>query len=120
MEGFSCIQYADLLSKDDAHQEVVCAIVNMKGVHGSRVWLKGTRSSKKKKQAKLKRVMATVKRAERKDVDRGQEGFAALHLLHDPQVGAGVSMYAVCLFRVCLRSIYEIGQMIRSVLWRLP
>ncbi len=46
----------------------------------------GTRSSKKKKQNKLKRVVATVKKAERKGQERTHESFAALHLLHDPQV----------------------------------
>ncbi len=46
----------------------------------------GTRSSKRKKQAKLKRVMATVKKAERKEEAKGTEGFAALQLIHDPQV----------------------------------
>jgi hypothetical protein len=47
----------------------------------------GTKSSKKKKQAKLKRVMATLKKQARKEAALGSEGFAALHLLHDPQVG---------------------------------
>eukprot|EP00878_Enallax_costatus_P042444 GHUV01049808.1.p1 GENE.GHUV01049808.1~~GHUV01049808.1.p1 ORF type:complete len:199 (+),score=63.28 GHUV01049808.1:23-598(+) len=46
---------------------------------------KGTKSSKKKKQAKLKRVMTTLKKAARKEAASGSEGFAALHLLHDPQ-----------------------------------
>ncbi|GLC55364.1 hypothetical protein PLESTB_000976900 [Pleodorina starrii] len=50
---------------------------------------KGTRSSKKKKQAKLKRVLATVKKASRKGERgggaNGAESFAAIHLLHDPQ-----------------------------------
>ncbi|GIM11976.1 hypothetical protein Vretimale_15407, partial [Volvox reticuliferus] len=51
---------------------------------------KGTRSSKKKKQAKLKRVMATVKKAARKGgaAGSGAESFAAIHLLHDPQTFA--------------------------------
>ncbi|GFR43447.1 hypothetical protein Agub_g4529 [Astrephomene gubernaculifera] len=48
---------------------------------------KGTRSSKKKKQAKLKRVLHTVKKAARKSSGEGSgaESFAAIHLLHDPQ-----------------------------------
>ncbi|KAF6262746.1 SDA1-domain-containing protein [Scenedesmus sp. NREL 46B-D3] len=46
---------------------------------------KGTKSSKKKKQAKLKRVMSTLKKHARKEAALGSEGFAALHLLHDPQ-----------------------------------
>eukprot|EP00882_Tetradesmus_deserticola_P021636 GHRQ01023421.1.p2 GENE.GHRQ01023421.1~~GHRQ01023421.1.p2 ORF type:complete len:426 (+),score=238.19 GHRQ01023421.1:262-1539(+) len=46
---------------------------------------KGTKSSKRKKQAKLKRVMATLKKHARKEAALGSEGFAALHLLHDPQ-----------------------------------
>eukprot|EP00199_Chlamydomonas_sp_CCMP681_P001181 CAMPEP_0119112818 /NCGR_PEP_ID=MMETSP1180-20130426/41795_1 /TAXON_ID=3052 ORGANISM="Chlamydomonas cf sp, Strain CCMP681" /NCGR_SAMPLE_ID=MMETSP1180 /ASSEMBLY_ACC=CAM_ASM_000741 /LENGTH=766 /DNA_ID=CAMNT_0007100531 /DNA_START=21 /DNA_END=2321 /DNA_ORIENTATION=+ len=50
----------------------------------------GTRSSKKKKQKKLARVMASVKKTERKDASAtsGHESFAALHLLHDPQTFA--------------------------------
>uniref|UniRef100_A0A7R9V1A5 Protein SDA1 n=2 Tax=Chlamydomonas euryale TaxID=1486919 RepID=A0A7R9V1A5_9CHLO len=46
---------------------------------------KGTHSSKKKKQRKIARVMATVKKAERKGAASQSESFAALHLLHDPQ-----------------------------------
>lgn len=49
----------------------------------------GTRSSKKKKVAKLKRVMATVKKAAKRADGTGVAGhessFAAIHLLHDPQ-----------------------------------
>jgi hypothetical protein len=51
-----------------------------------RARLQGTKSSKKKKQAKLKRVMQTLKKHARKEAALGSEGFAALHLLHDPQV----------------------------------
>ena len=43
-------------------------------------------SSKKKKQAKLKRVMQTVKKHERKVGMHPAEAFAAMQLLHDPQV----------------------------------
>ncbi|KAK9840402.1 hypothetical protein WJX74_009278 [Apatococcus lobatus] len=46
---------------------------------------KGTVSSKKKKKNKLKRVVATVKKAARKDKMSKQESFAAVQLLHDPQ-----------------------------------
>jgi len=46
---------------------------------------KGTKSSKRKKQAKIKRVMATVKKHARREAATVNEGFAALHLLHDPQ-----------------------------------
>ena len=46
----------------------------------------GTASSKKKKQAKLKRVMHTVKKQARRERADGAEGFAAMQLLHDPQV----------------------------------
>ena len=46
----------------------------------------GTTSSKKKKQAKLKRAMASVKRAAKRERSATVEGFAALQLLHDPQV----------------------------------
>ena len=48
--------------------------------------LQGTRSSKKKKERKLNRVMGTVKKATRKGQESHSESFAALHLLHDPQV----------------------------------
>ncbi|EFJ52836.1 hypothetical protein VOLCADRAFT_55520, partial [Volvox carteri f. nagariensis] len=52
--------------------------------------MQGTRSSKKKKQAKLKRVLATVKKSARKSgsAGAGAESFAAIHLLHDPQTFA--------------------------------
>ena len=46
---------------------------------------KGTNSSKKKKEKKLKRVMAAVKKQQRK-VSKNFENFAAIQLLHDPQV----------------------------------
>ena len=42
-------------------------------------------SSKRKKAAKLKRVMAAVKKQSRKEVGK-QQSFAAIQLLHDPQV----------------------------------
>ena len=48
--------------------------------------VQGTVSSKKKKKNKLKRVVATVKKAARKDKMSKQESFAAVQLLHDPQV----------------------------------
>jgi hypothetical protein len=59
-----------------------------------RVTLQGTRSSKKRKQAKLKRVMSTLKKAARREAAAGGEGFAALHLLHDPQVRRCTCMHA--------------------------
>ena len=46
----------------------------------------GTTSSKKKKQAKLKRVVASMKRTARRERGGASEGFAAIQLLHDPQV----------------------------------
>ena len=46
---------------------------------------KGTVSSKRKKAAKLKRVMAAVKKQQRKS-SRNFDNFAAIQLLHDPQV----------------------------------
>lgn len=52
----------------------------------------GTKSSKRKKQAKLKRVVSSLKKAARREAAAGNEGFAALHLLHDPQV----SVLCVC------------------------
>ncbi len=52
----------------------------------ARAYKKGTRSSKKKKQAKLKRTMTTLKKQARRGLDSQTESFAAVHLLHDPQV----------------------------------
>ena len=46
----------------------------------------GTNSSKKKKAHKLKRVMQAVKKAERRQAGSVSESFAAMQLLHDPQV----------------------------------
>ena len=47
---------------------------------------KGTFATKKKKQAKLKREIARIKkRARREEAGDGVGRFAALHLLHDPQ-----------------------------------
>ncbi|GBF96025.1 hypothetical protein Rsub_08840 [Raphidocelis subcapitata] len=48
----------------------------------------GTSSSKKRKKAKLARAMASVKRHARRDASAASEGFAAVHLLHDPQAFA--------------------------------
>ncbi|CAI5503596.1 unnamed protein product [Closterium sp. Naga37s-1] len=57
---------------------------------------KGTPASKRKKQLKLKRVMKGLRKQQRAVMGGGGEGtgegdgnmhFAALHLLHDPQVG---------------------------------
>lgn len=46
---------------------------------------KGTNSSKRKKAAKLKRVMQAVKKHERRAAGTVSEAFAAMQLLHDPQ-----------------------------------
>jgi hypothetical protein len=48
--------------------------------------LQGTNSSKKKKAAKVKRAMQAVKKAERRQAGSVSESFAAMQLLHDPQV----------------------------------
>ena len=50
--------------------------------------LQGTISSKKKKQAKLKRVMGALRKNARKERGTGAESFAAVQLLNDPQVRA--------------------------------
>jgi len=50
------------------------------------VGLQGTKSSKKKKHAKLKRVMATVKKQAKKENANPHDSFAAVQLLNDPQV----------------------------------
>ena len=50
--------------------------------------MQGTATSKKKKQAKLQRAMAAVKRQARREASAVAEGFAAVHLLHDPQAFA--------------------------------
>ena len=48
--------------------------------------VQGTVSSKKKKMAKLKRVMAQVKKQDRREKRNTDQNFAAIQLLHDPQV----------------------------------
>lgn len=48
----------------------------------------GTRSSKRKKQAKIQRVLSAAKKTARKGQESHNESFAALHLLHDPQTFA--------------------------------
>ena len=48
--------------------------------------VQGTPSSKKKKMAKLKRVMEKVKKQERREKRDSTQNFAAIQLLHDPQV----------------------------------
>ena len=50
--------------------------------------LQGTSSSKRKKQAKLQRALAAVKKQARREAATVHEGFAAVHLLHDPQAFA--------------------------------
>ena len=50
----------------------------------------GTTATKKRKQARLKRVQRAVDKAARKEKAGGAEGFAAIHLLHDPQVREGL------------------------------
>ena len=50
--------------------------------------MQGTVSSKKKKMAKLKRVMAQVKKQDRREKRDTDQNFAAIQLLHDPQVSA--------------------------------
>jgi protein SDA1 len=50
--------------------------------------VQGTNSSKKKKQAKLQRAMSAVKKQARREASAVSEGFAAVHLLHDPQAFA--------------------------------
>jgi len=50
------------------------------------VAVQGTVSSKKKKMAKLKRVMAQVKKQDRREKRDTDQNFAAIQLLHDPQV----------------------------------
>ena len=59
-------------------------------------------SSKKKKMAKLKRVMAQVKKQDRREKRNTDQNFAAIQLLHDPQVtldgyvhSPGLSTHAV-------------------------
>lgn len=54
--------------------------------------LQGTKSSKKKKQAKLKRVMATVKKQARKESTNPHDSFAAVQLLNDPQVQCSMQL----------------------------
>jgi protein SDA1 len=69
-----------------------CGSSCKRGLESSRLRravLQGTRSSRRKKQNKIKRVMATIKKAEKKEAGgaatAAHETFAAMHLLHDPQ-----------------------------------
>ena len=48
--------------------------------------VQGTASSKRKKMAKLKRVMAQVKKQDRRKRRDTDQNFAAIQLLQDPQV----------------------------------
>ena len=48
--------------------------------------MQGTASSKRKKMAKLKRVMAQVKKQDRRKRRDTDQNFAAIQLLQDPQV----------------------------------
>ena len=62
----------------------------------------GVASSKKKKQAKLKRVIAAAKKQIRTDEDGKPNGvFAALQLLNDPQ-GFAEKLFARLQVRTCL------------------
>ncbi len=58
--------------------------------------MQGTVSSKKKKMAKLKRVMATVKRQERREKRDAGHNFAAIQLLHDPQACPRAKIGSTC------------------------
>ena len=70
---------AALQRSQELHRLSVCCQV-------ATLLLQGTKSSKKKKQAKLKRVMATVKKQARKEGANPHDSFAAVQLLNDPQV----------------------------------
>ena len=74
--------------------------------------LQGTSSSKKKKKNKLKRVVATVKKAARKDKLSKQESFAAVQLLHDPQVCLSPST----IFKMQVSSIWVWGAQLAYIL----
>ena len=64
-----------------------CACCTFEGRFDTQyVSLQGTVSSKKKKMAKLKRVMAQVKKQDRREKRNTDQNFAAIQLLHDPQV----------------------------------
>eukprot|EP00884_Botryococcus_braunii_P012226 jgi/Botrbrau1/21003/Bobra.0144s0020.2 len=78
----------DMGEEDESEDEEEAANPAVGGPSRSEVYSakhKGTVSSKKKKEKKLKRVMATLKKAARKEKGSQQEGFAAIQLLHDPQ-----------------------------------
>lgn len=78
-QSLVCCQYQPYLAK--------CMIEKAWLIPQLTVW-QGTPSSKKKKMARLKRVMATVKKQERREKADSSQGFAAIQLLHDPQVRA--------------------------------
>ena len=71
--------------------EVPCLLSTLqqgfnRAVACNHVAMQGTVSSKKKKMAKLKRVMAQVKKQDRREKRNTDQNFAAIQLLHDPQV----------------------------------
>ncbi|KAL4857462.1 hypothetical protein ACK3TF_002330 [Chlorella vulgaris] len=70
-------------SDSDAEDKAVVSAASREDIYAA--FHKGTNSSKKKKQKKLKRVQASVKRQQRKEDGTRHETFAALQLLHDPQ-----------------------------------
>jgi protein SDA1 len=62
-------------------------LTDLHGDVGGGSCAQGVNSSKKKKQAKLKRVIASAKRHAREENEGKQQAtFAALQLLNDPQV----------------------------------
>ena len=63
-----------------------CSCCMCSGGHGA---VQGTASSKRKKMAKLKRVMAQVKKQDRRKRRDTDQNFAAIQLLQDPQVDFG-------------------------------
>ena len=63
--------------------------------------MKGTVSSKKKKEKKLQRVLAAVKKQKRK-ANHNHENFAAIQLLHDPQVIAAGAVHSCHAYIVML------------------
>ena len=86
--GQQCAWLCSLLGTQAARQATAKVRLGSAALALEVSWgeLQGTAASKKKKKKKLDRVMGTLKRKSRQGKAHQQHSFAALQLLHDPQV----------------------------------
>ena len=79
---------SDVESDEETNMELVSREDVYKAFH------KGTKSTKKKKQAKLKRAQLAMKKLQKHHMDKGKSySFTAIQLLHDPQ-GFGERLFS--------------------------